>query len=206
MDESPGRHEAREIRRLVRSFAAEAQDPDRGRQARRGEVVQGVVSEEMAWYLLCGVEPRLNLDQEGNFSTITGKPVLDKSGIDFQGLFGDHPAPEMLRPLQRETVSPTIPQARWRNFLDADPEAPNLLGHLEHLASSAEVPEDFRLPLADRVSEGERTPPGPELESRVRALAWLLTSGNDDALRTVSELCRRRNVFVYGSDVGPWPR
>jgi hypothetical protein len=66
----------------------------RGRDLRRRETVRAIVSEEMAWALLYGVEPRLSLDEEANFYTITGFRALHSNdSANYPSLFGSTPLP-----------------------------------------------------------------------------------------------------------------
>jgi hypothetical protein len=98
-----GRHERRqrgqargmEARELVREVSKEAMAGDRrGRDLRRRETVRAIVSEEMAWALLYGVEPRLSLDEEANFYTITGFRALHSNdSANYPSLFGSTPLP-----------------------------------------------------------------------------------------------------------------
>ncbi len=192
------------VRKLVHELGEEVRHPDHGRALRSSfETVRDIVSEEMAWALLCGVEPRLKVDGEGDFYTITDFRVLDDKRMDLMALFGQHPPPEGLRPLQKETLDPTIPEGRWRVFLATDDQALDLLSRLENLVVSTNAPGDFWLPLQDRRASLEGTPDAA-LEERVRRLTWLLRSRDAECLNLLAELFRRRTRFVWGSDEGPW--
>jgi len=204
---SGGGQDVSKVHEMIRAVGQEARDPDGGR-ALRGHpgMIRGILLEEMAWDVLSGLEPRLHLDPEGHFSTITGFSVVDDSHAEMMASFGYHPSPEMLPPLQRETVSPSIPPDRWRKFLDEDEEALGLLASLQDLIDSADAPPDFRLPLEDRrEAKGERTE-DPVLSERVRRLTWLLISRDERAMELLSRLCVRRRMFVWGSEDGPWAR
>jgi hypothetical protein len=202
--------ESRDIVRAVGEVARE--DSRRGAAIRRdSQTVRAMISEEMAWALLGGVEPRLNMDREGIFYTLTGLKVLGRDGsMDLLGLFGKRPTPEGLLPMQKESLDPTIPERRWREFLSSDERALSLLSELEDLAEKADVPDDFSLPLSEHRSEGESLSDAAQrsqivaLKERVRSLTWLLTSADEECLERAAEVSRRRNRFVWGSDGGPW--
>ncbi len=189
------RRVALEARMLVREFG-QAMPP---RELRDLGAVGAVVSEEMAWALLGGVEPRLGVDRDGNFRTITGLVAFSVRGsVQPPPLFGS-PAPPGLWPERAETLDPTIPEGRWRAFLADDDRALDILAGLEELANGAEPPEDFVLPL-EELRQGA---PPAEAGRRVRRLAWLLTSRDARTLELAGELCARRDRFVWAPNEPP---
>jgi len=197
------RRAALEARTLVREIGTQMRADDRrGRELRSADAARVVVSEEMAWALLYGVEPRLGVDEEGAFYTITGLGVLHADdSADYMGLFGSTPLEGHL-PLQAQTLDPTIPFDRWSRFLASDDSALGCLSRLEEIASDegVEVPEDFALLLRGFSTS---QPPADAVE-RVRHLAYLLTSRDEECLGLAAELSRRRAAFVWGPEGPPW--
>lgn len=196
------RRAALEARELVRQVRKDVMAPEPGRILLNPDRIRAVVSEEMAWALLGGVEPRLSVDEEGNFRTITGYEVLSDTKIEYEPLFGKDRAtlPSGYLPMQAEGLAPTLPEDRWSRFLAADDQALGLLSRLEAVVSGAQVPEDFALPLQDY----HKSAPPEEAEEQVRRLAYLLTTRDTECLALVAELCRRRDGFVWGPDGPPW--
>ena len=194
---------ASEVRNTVNQIGMEARKPDVGRALRNPQTVRDILSEEMAWALICGAEPRLGVDAEGSFYTITGKQVLSDATIDFMGAFGMRPATAGLMPMQKETLDPTIPPDRWRTFLVTDERALKLLGGIERLAGAVSTPQDFSLRIFQMQG---RTPPdlGDTLVSRVRGLAGLISSRDPQILEPLAELCWRRSEYVWGPGGDPW--
>jgi hypothetical protein len=96
-------------RELVRECGEEAMDPDY-KPVWYPEEIRHVLFEEMAWELLCGVEPRLSVNEEAHLFTLTGHRVLGATGVELMGAFGTHPSLKRLRWLQRETIRPTSPR------------------------------------------------------------------------------------------------
>jgi hypothetical protein len=102
-----------------------------------------------------------------------------------------------------------VPLERWWRFLDADPEAADLLEGLLALAEDADVPDDYKTPLHemhelgdvnDRVGKHDLGSIFEDAEERerVRRMTWALMH-DPEARRMISELTLRRDAFVLAS-------
>lgn len=145
--------------------------------------------EDVALKLVCGDEPDLSADDAGNFYTPEGKFAVGPEQVRLDVRIRHLDA--MI--LQCEERGDPVPEDRWERFLARDEEAADLLDELKALSRAVTVLEGYRTGL--ELWQGSLAEAPPEVLEEARPLAWALIH-NPEAIRLLSELTRRRDVFV----------
>ena len=127
---------------------------------------------------------------------LDGRFAVSRRRMDLRGLMGP----------RTQAMQETMPLDMWERFLEDDQEAAELLEHILELGGDAAVPNDYREPghkwhdlgeVNDRLGQhdlGSVFVDAGEREA-VRRLTWTLIN-NPDARAMLSEITRRRDVFV----------
>ena len=143
--------------------------------------------ESVARALLFSGEPEFTADAEGNlYSIADGRLVAGPwHRAHIRDVMGE-PLAERLAVASRST---------WRRFLASSPDdVEELLERLFARRRAVDSPPDFRVCVGIYVPEGAGAP-DPEDEEALRRLTWALAT-DAEAVRLLSELTRRRDVFV----------